>query len=133
MKATCVINADHNDYIELLFPSTPDQETLFELKQAGFKWNSTRKMWYAKRSSRTFRLAQKLTSDDEPDLVGQIMDYEDGRMSNEEVVAFFQRLIDTGMAWTLQGSYGRMANELIEAGYCHIKRNKEVRNETHRK
>ena len=55
------------------------------------------------------------------DLVGQIMDYESGTMDQEEAVSFFQGLINTGMAWTLQGSYGRTARDLIEAGLCTAK------------
>jgi hypothetical protein len=39
----------------------------------------------------------------------------------DEVVAFFQTLIDIGFAWQLQDSYGRTAHSLIEAGLCHIK------------
>jgi len=54
--------------------------------------------------------------DDTVDLVGKIIDYEDGNMSESEVVAFFQELVDSGMAWTLQGHYGRTARVLIEAG-----------------
>ena len=52
------------------------------------------------------------------DLVGKIIDFESGLMDQEEVISFFQELIDTGMAWTLQGSYGRTAAALIKAGYC---------------
>ena len=52
------------------------------------------------------------------DLVGKIIDFESGLMDQEEVISFFQELIDTGMAWTLQGSYGRTATALIKAGYC---------------
>jgi hypothetical protein len=52
------------------------------------------------------------------DLVGQIIDFESGMMDQEEVVSFFQGLIDSGMAWTLQGSYGRTAKALIDAGHC---------------
>jgi len=37
----------------------------------------------------------------------------------EEVLEAWQHLIDTGIVWTLQGCFGRMANELIEAGACH--------------
>ena len=55
----------------------------------------------------------------EMDLVGKIMDYEGGAMGEEEMVEFFQKLIDNGMAWTLQGHYGRTAKALIDAGYCH--------------
>jgi hypothetical protein len=46
------------------------------------------------------------------------MDYESGAMDQEEVIEFFQELIDSGMAWKLQGSYGRHAVGLISAGAC---------------
>lgn len=36
----------------------------------------------------------------------------------EEVIAAFQRLIDLGVVWTLQGFYGRAAQALIESGQC---------------
>lgn len=35
-----------------------------------------------------------------------------------EVIAAWQHLIDTGLAWTLQGWFGRRAAELIAAGIC---------------
>lgn len=53
------------------------------------------------------------------DIVDKIMAYEDGLMSETDTIAFFQELIDTGQAWSLQGAYGRMAKSLIDAGYCH--------------
>lgn len=52
------------------------------------------------------------------DMVNEIMEYESGDMSDDRIVAFFQKLIDTGLAWQLQGSYGRTAKALIDAGYC---------------
>jgi len=38
--------------------------------------------------------------------------------SKEEQVSAWQHLIDTGLAWTLQGAFGRMAKSLIDAGVC---------------
>lgn len=40
-------------------------------------------------------------------------------MTEEELAVFFQKLIDTGWAWRLQGFYGRTAEDLISAGLCH--------------
>jgi len=53
--------------------------------------------------------------------VNDFNDYESGNMSDEDTIVFMQKLIDTGMAWTLQGSYGRAAEALIRAGLCHTK------------
>ena len=52
--------------------------------------------------------------------IDKIIAYESGEMTQEEMVEFFQELIDSGMAWELQGSYGRMARALIEDGICRM-------------
>lgn len=49
------------------------------------------------------------------DLVGQIMAYESGELSNAEMLDLFSELIRSGTVWGLQGSYGRTANALIES------------------
>jgi hypothetical protein len=36
--------------------------------------------------------------------------------TEEEVIEAWQYLVDTGLAWTLQGWFGRTAADLIEAG-----------------
>lgn len=38
--------------------------------------------------------------------------------SDEQGFKAWQHLIDTGLAWQLQGFFGRTARDLIEAGIC---------------
>ena len=42
----------------------------------------------------------------------------DDEATEDEVVAGYQNLIDTGMAWRLEGHIGRTAMALIESGHC---------------
>ncbi|AXQ61123.1 hypothetical protein SEA_HANK144_70 [Streptomyces phage Hank144] len=51
------------------------------------------------------------------DIAIDVMSYELGELDARETVELFSLLVKSGMAWTLQGSYGRTANELIHAGY----------------
>ncbi len=39
--------------------------------------------------------------------------------SKDEYVAAWQQLINTGLAWSLQGWFGRQATRMIEEGLCH--------------
>lgn len=48
--------------------------------------------------------------------LADILAYENGELDETEIVALFQSLVDSGMAWRLQGHYGRTAAALIEAG-----------------
>jgi hypothetical protein len=38
--------------------------------------------------------------------------------SEDQVIQAWQYLIDTGMAWSLQGWFGRTAQDLIDQGIC---------------
>ena len=51
--------------------------------------------------------------------VNSIIDYESGDLDEEQTIELFQKLIDTGVIMHLQGSYQRMANDLINQGLCH--------------
>ena len=53
------------------------------------------------------------------DVTGNIIAYENGELDQESIVILFQYLIDSGLAWQLQGSYGRMAHALCAGGFCH--------------
>jgi len=49
-----------------------------------------------------------------------IIQVENGELTEEETIEGFQKLIDSGVVWRLQGWYGRTAHQLIEAGKCHV-------------
>ncbi len=49
-------------------------------------------------------------------LVDQLIAYEEGQTTEDEQVALFQHLIDTGTCWQLDGHYQRVGATLIEAG-----------------
>ena len=59
---------------------------------------------------------------EQDELIGKVIEYEQGTLDEDATVELFQGLIDSGMAWELQGSYGRMAKDLIEAGKCTLTR-----------
>ena len=47
-------------------------------------------------------------------MVSGIIAFESGTLDDEATLELFQYLVNTGMAWTLQGSYGRMAQDLLD-------------------
>jgi hypothetical protein len=53
------------------------------------------------------------------DFAGFLTAYESGELGDCEVIDGFQALIDSGVLYQLQGSYGRTAANLIEQGLCH--------------
>jgi hypothetical protein len=50
-------------------------------------------------------------------MIDQIIAYENGELNQDAMIDLFQNLVDTGLAWTLQGHYGRTAAALIDNGY----------------
>jgi thymidine phosphorylase len=49
-------------------------------------------------------------------LTEKLTAYEHGDMTEEETIAFFQEMLDTGLVWELQGHYGRTAGYLLDLG-----------------
>lgn len=60
------------------------------------------------------------------DEVGAIIAYESGELNHEETLELFQHLVNNGHAWSLQGSYGRTAKALIDAGLIEARYIKNV-------
>ena len=57
------------------------------------------------------------------DIVDAVMIADGGMEADEKTtIKAWQTLIDSGMAWKLQGSYGRTADRLIEKGICKSKK-----------
>lgn len=56
-------------------------------------------------------------------IVNEIISFEQGELDENQTIELFARLVQSGMAWSLQGSYGRMATALINQGYIDRKGN----------
>jgi hypothetical protein len=61
------------------------------------------------------------------DSLNAIIAYEQDELNNDDVLELFSHLIKSGLAWQLQGCYGRQAKALIDAGY--IDRNGKITRE----
>jgi hypothetical protein len=48
-------------------------------------------------------------------LTNYLIDYEEGNLDQDQTIALFQHLENTGMAYSLHGAYGRTAMALIVA------------------
>lgn len=53
--------------------------------------------------------------------IDSIIAYEQGELDEQQTIDLFQRLVDSGIVWNLQGHYGRTAEALINAGYVKAK------------
>src|SRR5580700_2127722 len=62
------------------------------------------------------------TTDDDCgyDSVDALMRYEAGELDEPETIRLFQHLVNNGLAWKLEGSYGRRARDLLKAGLIQL-------------
>jgi HK97 family phage prohead protease len=60
-------------------------------------------------------------------LTEAMLAFEAGELSEEEVIDLFQELVNSGMAWQLQGSYGRTAAAMISDGIIKLPKGKKIR------
>lgn len=49
-------------------------------------------------------------------LVDQLIAYEEGQITGDEEIAFFEHLVETGTCWHLAGHYHSVGATLIAAG-----------------
>jgi hypothetical protein len=49
-------------------------------------------------------------------LTDRIVEYENGQLDQQQTIQLFQELVDSGLIMELQGHYGRLAFQLMEAG-----------------
>lgn len=47
----------------------------------------------------------------------KMMAWEQGELDDDDTISLFQELVNSGLAWQLQGCYGRQAIALINQGY----------------
>jgi len=60
-------------------------------------------------------------------VIGKIIDYEQGTLNNNEILNLFASLIKSGLCYKLQGHYGRTAQAIIAEGYLDKEGNRLTR------
>lgn len=50
------------------------------------------------------------------DTVLSLIAFEDGNLDDEGTLSLFQDLVNSGLAWNLQESYGTLADRMIQEG-----------------
>lgn len=55
------------------------------------------------------------------DIVDRLIAFESGELDDDQTIELFQELVDTSLAWFLQGAYRRSATRLIDAGLVSAK------------
>ncbi len=67
-------------------------------------------------------MADTKVSESTESQLDRMMAWEDGTLSFSATVELFQELVNSGLAWQLQGMYGRYAKDLIDSGYVEVRK-----------
>jgi hypothetical protein len=54
-------------------------------------------------------------------MASAMIQWEEGELDYDSTIDLFQELVDTGLAWQLQGVYGRTALRLIREGVVQLR------------
>jgi hypothetical protein len=57
--------------------------------------------------------------------IDKLIAFESGELDQDATVELFQDLVNSGLVWSLQGFYGRTANDLIDAGLVTLPQSEE--------
>lgn len=52
--------------------------------------------------------------------IDDLIDFENGELSEDREIRMFQILINSGDVWNMQGSYGRRAMQLLKERKCEL-------------
>ena len=54
------------------------------------------------------------------EMLNKIIAFEQGELNDSEIITLFQEMVNSGLVWELQGSYGRLAMNLIDNGVVRV-------------
>lgn len=105
----------------------PNQQTLNEIEDIidrieFYKLQDALSEIYTRAQVRAYEIGEMMENErnttriKEMNLAERVLLYETDQMSEQEMISMFQDLVDTGMAWKLQGHYGRTSMILLDAG-----------------